>query len=666
MSSRDLTSDRSALPLLVADYLRNQPETVVFLFGSGMVTPSVPGVHGVVEMARDWTQKDEAGSLSDALEPTPSAYRRIGPEDYDRTMDRVLHRFAASGQRAFVQRLALEAFRGDDADDLRRRLEEPLHTPLTREEFGGLVDRVDDWTFPPGMAAFARLFRSYSTLPKIILTTNFDPLLTVALKREGLAVRTVTATTDTHLPADRTIEDAAVVLHLHGDCFGEPTLHTREELATDRPNIRRLLAEYLRDRNLLVVGYSGWDDIVRTTLEATLDPGGGLEVMWAVHEPDEAALESVHPHLSSFLDSHHPQTIAYMGIDRDTLFADVLQLTVDVSDVRPVTQFVRVAQALRDRFGFGIDLTRTSPEVLFWPHRLRSPHLIHGVHALAGAAVAKTDVRVELHIDDLGLDPSLADELAEDFIISTYAWFDSVGVSPPAVTRLSQDIDLDASEVRHALWGLAEELNQAPITGAEVLGAWKLLDPSILDAGPAVATQHLIQALRRPLRGHLISSLYTFLALKNLIESDVHPDAIVTLGGADERPMWDLWRYVGPRVGHIFVPRLDWRSESGLWGIRPLQRGSEYGSRDLAAFLVAAASEEGGKSLIDWIWTCGVHLREWIAYDATVAIVDVGGETVRSADDVFKVLTRKPTRAQEIADAVGRWFYAPPPERTLR
>ena len=90
------------------------------------------------------------------------------------------------------------------------------------------------------------------------MTTNFDPLLSVAIKRAHRVCRAASFSTGT--ARCRRSPRASPVIHLHGYWRGSNTHHTGMELTAARPQLVVSLARLLNERLVVVVGYEGWDD----------------------------------------------------------------------------------------------------------------------------------------------------------------------------------------------------------------------------------------------------------------------------------------------------------------------------------------------------------------------------------------------------------------------
>ena len=115
----------------------------------------------------------------------------------------------------------------------------------------------------PGKTRESSLFRADAAFSRLILTTNFDPFLQVALQ----AVNRLYFMSDTPKlgVSDEILDDQIDAIHLvylHG------SVHRRFQMASD-DEIREVkeknvstLAAVLKRRGVIVLGYSGWDDAI--------------------------------------------------------------------------------------------------------------------------------------------------------------------------------------------------------------------------------------------------------------------------------------------------------------------------------------------------------------------------------------------------------------------
>jgi hypothetical protein len=181
--------------------------------------PGVPGVDGVIELIRKEFEGDSSQATA-ALQ----AFDHSGPNRY---------------QAAFV---FLQGRRGQQtANEIVRAavLGAWISTPLA---IAGIDQpSIDDtcrarefdlagWAINSGTEALGKLITRYpERFGRSLLTTNFDPLLEVAIRRAGGNYFRTTLHADGNL--SQTEGTGCHVIHLHGYWYGSDTLHTSRQLS---------------------------------------------------------------------------------------------------------------------------------------------------------------------------------------------------------------------------------------------------------------------------------------------------------------------------------------------------------------------------------------------------------------------------------------------------
>lgn len=138
---------------------------------------------------------------------------------------------------------------------------------LLKNFFARTINEDETESFRPTEAhrALARLVAGGRI--KVILTTNFDHLIEMALREINIEPVVVRQVSDLKGLAPLHMHDCLVV-HLHGD-FLTPVglLNTTDELSTYPPKINRLLDRIFSEYGLIIVGWSAkWDTALRTAL----------------------------------------------------------------------------------------------------------------------------------------------------------------------------------------------------------------------------------------------------------------------------------------------------------------------------------------------------------------------------------------------------------------
>ncbi|MBV6498941.1 MAG: hypothetical protein CJBNEKGG_01171 [Prosthecobacter sp.] len=187
-----------------------------------------------------------------------------------------------------------------------------------------------DWYIPPGTQQLAQLVCRDLCQPKPhfpgpILTTNFDPLLSLAIESCKARAHWRVVQSDGKL-ADVGENEAVEVIHLHGFWRGSDTLHTSAQLTSPRPALRDSLRKILKQKTLIVAAYGGWDDVfARALAEVAADDDAQLNVIWCFRETDEAAVnlkykelfERVAPAIT------RGRFLCYGGIDCHSIFGEI-------------------------------------------------------------------------------------------------------------------------------------------------------------------------------------------------------------------------------------------------------------------------------------------------------------------------------------------------------
>lgn len=179
-----------------------------------------------------------------------------------------------------------------------------------------LEDATADWVLSPGVEALGRLAVRHPRFGQTILTTNFDPLIKIAIQRAQGHPYRLDMGSDGSLV--HTHGEGCRVVHLHGYWYGTLTLHTPVQLLQPRPRLEASLRRLI-DRGcvLLVLAYSGWDDVLTRTLVSVLHEAEARpEVLWTFYEKDEIRIRRDSQKLLSDLAQGS-------GTSRVTFFRDI-------------------------------------------------------------------------------------------------------------------------------------------------------------------------------------------------------------------------------------------------------------------------------------------------------------------------------------------------------
>ena len=191
---------------------------------------------------------------------------------------------------------------------------------------------VVGWFLSPATENLGRLVAGYpERFGRSLLTTNFDPLIEVAVRRAGGQYFRTTLHLDGNL--SQTEGTGCHVIHLHGYWYGSDTLHTVRQLGQSRPRLRASLSSLLRHKLVVVCAYGGWDDaFTEALMDVVRDDGAYPEIIWTFHSPQPTLGESLERLLEPGI--NRGRVNLYSGIDCHRFFPSLYDAWSRLEDPR--------------------------------------------------------------------------------------------------------------------------------------------------------------------------------------------------------------------------------------------------------------------------------------------------------------------------------------------
>jgi hypothetical protein len=335
IEGRNPPSDRSTFYQqadLVAALLdaRDRPRRrIVFMLGAGFSMPvegsgGVPSTLGLVDRIRAQLTNDwERRSLDDALRGSTNPY-----QDAFACLSAIRSQSVAN---RVIRDAVLEAFDREeplpDDDDEQARACWHLEHQHAR------------WRMPPGVRHLGQLVAAGlkdSTLKQfsqLHFTTNFDPLLRVAIGRSGGLAIPLVGEHDLTIPA----ADPACckIVHLHGRWDASDTLRTN--LHRRRPQLEASLTRVLQESTLVVLGYGGWEDVFMSTLRKVAERDAAqFDILWGFHE-DESRLTRDQALVRELRTLCRGHIQFYQRVDTNEFFGALVRGTITGSDAPKVS-----------------------------------------------------------------------------------------------------------------------------------------------------------------------------------------------------------------------------------------------------------------------------------------------------------------------------------------
>lgn len=335
--------------------LEKRDQAVVFLVGAGLsapVTPCAPGVCGTDQMIA--LIKKEFEGDADQLAALDRSMEAAGEKRYQAAFLLVQGRLGQATINDIVRRAVLQS-RLNQAS-------EPGKTDVQSlsEEYLRLIDFDSNWHLNPGTEALGKLAGHYpDVFGRVILTTNFDPLIEVAIRKAGGDYFKTALHADGNL--SQTEAPGCHVAHLHGYWHGSDTLHTVSQLQHPRPHLKASLTSLLRNKIIFVSGYGGWDDVFTDALlDVVCDDAANAEILWTFFAEKPRLTEHLANRLSTGI--ARGRVSLYAAIDCNSFFPQLYAAwaaakTPKTTHATKPTNQVVVSQTLRVKLETNRELT---------------------------------------------------------------------------------------------------------------------------------------------------------------------------------------------------------------------------------------------------------------------------------------------------------------------
>ena len=305
--------DEEALVERLSRGLQRRAQQVVFLVGSPLSMPfakgmpGVPGVDGGIELIRKEFNDDASQmvTFNEALD-------KAGTNKYQAAFVFLQGRRGQQTANEIVRAAVLGAWISD-APTLDGLTQPDVDDACRVMEFD-----MQGWSLNAGTQALGELVALYpDRFGRSLLTTNFDPLLEVSIRRAGGYYFRTTLHADGNL--SQTEGTGCHIIHLHGYWFGSDTLHTNRQLSQARPRLRASLSSLLRNKLVVVCGYGGWDDaFTEALMEVVRDDTAYPEIIWTFYPNSPVLDNTLSQRLMPGMD--RGRITLYAGIDCNKLF----------------------------------------------------------------------------------------------------------------------------------------------------------------------------------------------------------------------------------------------------------------------------------------------------------------------------------------------------------
>ena len=292
----------------------NRPLAMLFGSASSLPmngNPGVPGVWGVIDLIKNLLDDDEKVEFEQLLKENAN-------NEYQKAFE-FLQSYRGQD---YANRVIREAvLKGLNNSGLRNKMLDRALKHGDTIACKQIDQSATQWHLNPGVSHAGKMIANYTAFcGENILTTNFDPLLEIAiLQNESQVTREVLQGDGT---LDHHFNEGARVVHLHGYWYQSDTLHTRIQLTQERKKLKNSLSRLARKHTLLVMGYGGWDDVIMRALHELMEEDdSSFEVLWTFFPDDKQMVYEHYQHVFEKLEPgiNRGRVQFYKGIDVNSL-----------------------------------------------------------------------------------------------------------------------------------------------------------------------------------------------------------------------------------------------------------------------------------------------------------------------------------------------------------
>ncbi|MFA0858835.1 SIR2 family protein [Vibrio parahaemolyticus] len=191
---------------------------------------------------------------------------------------------------------------------------------IIAEVINSNLDKDGIHKIPKAVTDFVKVVKNKGIKLTNLVTTNFDTLLEVELKNQGIDCNSYSLVNDTHFQTD--VNDLINVFHLHGK-WDQDTMHTVNQLQVIRERLEISLQNLVKDDLVVIMAYGGWEDSFKRSLaKVVTNPALDYEILWCFYESDEAKIQVSNSELIKELNDAitRARVHFYSGVDCNTIF----------------------------------------------------------------------------------------------------------------------------------------------------------------------------------------------------------------------------------------------------------------------------------------------------------------------------------------------------------
>ncbi|WP_038877052.1 SIR2 family protein [Vibrio jasicida] len=280
-----MSSFRVASKKALMSALKQSRKEIALLVGAPLSSPAkqgqkgVPGVKGVLDIIESYVDK-ELDLKDEYVDEVIDKYQDDTIQ-YQKAFEFLADYTDPDTLNLIVRKAVLQANYSNSED----------YDLLDHENLLSLQNDSSSWHISETIESLAKILTSQKFKSGPVLTTNFDPLISIALRKISCESNKVVLHGDGSL--EQFQSDIINIVHMHGDWIKSDTMHTQSQLRLNRPKLKTSLSNILKNKTLFVIGYGGWDDIFMQALRDLMDDdSANFNVIWAFFENEESIINN--------------------------------------------------------------------------------------------------------------------------------------------------------------------------------------------------------------------------------------------------------------------------------------------------------------------------------------------------------------------------------------
>jgi transcriptional regulator with XRE-family HTH domain len=323
----------------------------------------------------------------------------------------------------------------------------------------------------------------------------------------------------------------------------------------------------------------------------------------------------------------------------------------------------QVASLLHDA---GFEVPRPNPNgnapaFVFWVHRVREPTLVHGVFSLAAAAATRAGLPVHLLLDDVELTEGERRDRCEEIESRIRGWVAFASGDDTKLTISLYSRVLTDEYLMRRGWSAVIDYLSTHTSVVQFLRASKAISPQFYSTDAESSALELLRnemsiqtdRLLIPLRNWLVfeAEIGRLLAMPS-----AGGGSVLTLGGGDERILWEVFKRGCPsdlaaRVQHIFLRPMPTPS-SQTWD-EPALMASDTTRSGLEGYLIRRSAADRHTELVEWLLKSAVRLPGALNPGFRDGLAPV----LADSGTLLRAFRQEPTRAvAPLVSAIVEWF----------